>query len=216
MACSKYKLINPSGSNVYFNYKKCSDVSYQNQTLLSPGQEKNIWLIDDTYVNAFNNSNVEVIDEGIWPPAPTTPSYSFTISSSRVENEGSFGGTFTGVTTSGYTLTDNQNNELWPAYYFDINNDDSDITNIFLNYGMSLSYQGYMFNVTWGPGSTSSTLAKVSYNTGNTQMNIIAVDPADTDYQIDNSIQGTALEGTFNFPATFTPYLPITDKNSWC
>lgn len=214
MACSKFKITNNGENDFYFNYRNCEPAIFQSQVLLLPGQSKNIWLIDDTYATAFKNSNVEVINEGSWPPP--APTYSFTISSLRVENEGSFGGIFNSVSTNGYTLTDNQNNQLYGAYYFNINNDDSDITNVFNHFEMSLGYQGYIFNVTWGPGSTSSTLAKVSYNSGNTEMYIIAVDPADTDWQINNSIQGTALEGTFNFPATFTPYLPITDKNAWC
>ena len=45
---------------------------------------------------------------------------------------------------------------------------------------------------------------------------MIAVDPSDPAWQNNNTIQGTALVGTFNFPATFTPYYPLTDKNDWC
>lgn len=213
MACSKYTISNTGSTIVNFNYRRCDDSLWQYQVDVNPNEIKNIWLINNTYSTAFNN-NVVVTNEGSWPPP--APTYSFTISSSRVSNEGSFGGAFTGVTNSGYTLTDNENNDLYGAYNFDINDDDSDIINSFTYFGIPFGSQGYMFNVTWGPGSTSSTLAKVSYNTGTTEMRIIAVDPADTDWQIDNTIQGTALEGTFNFPATFIPYLPITDKNSWC
>ena len=112
-------------------------------------------------------------------------------------------------------MTDNQNNQLWGTYYFTVSDDDTDIVTVFTNAGIPINGQGYIFNVTWGPGSTSSTLVKVSYS-GGKQMYMIAVDPANTDWQIDNTIQGSALVGTFNFPATFTPYYPLTDKNSWC
>jgi hypothetical protein len=72
MACSKYKLINPGSSNTYFNYKKCSDTSFQNQTLLSPGQTKNIWLQDSSYVSV-PSFEITVEDEGVFPPPPPSP-----------------------------------------------------------------------------------------------------------------------------------------------
>jgi len=47
-------------------------------------------------------------------------------------------------------------------------------------------------------------------------VDIQTIDPTNTDYQIDNSNSGTSLVGTFLFPATFTIYSPLTDKNGWC
>ena len=76
--------------------------------------------------------------------------------------------------------------------------------------------QGYVWYVSWGPGSTSSTLAKVGYDSGAKRMYIITIDPSDPAWQTDNSTNGSALVGTFNFPATFTAYFPTTDKNGWC
>jgi hypothetical protein len=82
--------------------------------------------------------------------------------------------------------------------------------------------QGYVYNVTWGAGSSiASGLVKFGFYNGNgdptqAQLDIQTIDPTDTDYQIDNSNSGTTLVGTFLFPATFTIYSPLTDKNGWC
>jgi len=82
--------------------------------------------------------------------------------------------------------------------------------------------QGYVYNVTWAAGSTiSSGLVKLGFYNGSgdttqSYVDIQTIDPTDTDYQIDNSNSGTSLVGTFLFPATFTIYSPLTDKNGWC
>jgi len=78
--------------------------------------------------------------------------------------------------------------------------------------------QGYVYNVTWGAGSSiASGLAKLGfYAGGDAYINIQTIDPTDTDYQQNNTNNGTSLAGTFLFPATFTIYSPLTDKNGWC
>ena len=81
---------------------------------------------------------------------------------------------------------------------------------------------GYVYNVTWGAGSTiTSGLAKLGFYDGNgdpaaAYFDIQTIDPTDTDYQQNNTNNGTSLVGTFLFPATFTIYSPLTDKNGWC
>lgn len=82
--------------------------------------------------------------------------------------------------------------------------------------------QGYVYNVTWGAGSTiTSGLAKLGFYNGNgdpasAYFDIQTIDPTDTSYQQNNNVSGTSLVGTFLFPATFTIYSPLTDKNGWC
>jgi hypothetical protein len=82
--------------------------------------------------------------------------------------------------------------------------------------------QGYVYNVTWGAGSSiASGLAKLGFYSGNgdpanAYIDIQTIDPTDTDYQQNNTNNGTSLAGTFLFPATFTIYSPLTDKNGWC
>jgi len=78
--------------------------------------------------------------------------------------------------------------------------------------------QGYVYNVTWGAGSSiASGLAKLGfYAGGDAYINIQTIDPTDLDYQQNNTNNGTSLVGTFLFPATFTIYSPLTDKNNWC
>ena len=211
MACKKSTLTNNLSRSSVISFTRCSDSLKVTNYEVSPNETINLWYDENSFNTAFTN---QVLTDTInWPPAPTN---SFTITSSRVINEGAFGAIFSDVGTTGYTMTDNQNNQLWPAYYFNISDNDADILNVFSIAGIPTNNEGYMFNVTWGPGSTSSTLVKVSYNDGGKQMYILAVDPTNTDWQINNSIQGTPLVGTFLFPATFTPYYPITDKNSWC
>jgi hypothetical protein len=82
--------------------------------------------------------------------------------------------------------------------------------------------QGYVYNVTWGAGSTiSSGLVKLGFYNGvgdptQSYVDIQTIDPTDTSYQTDNSGNGTSLVGTFLFPATFTIYSPLTAKDGWC
>ena len=81
---------------------------------------------------------------------------------------------------------------------------------------------GYVYNVTWGAGSSiSSGLVKLGFYNGNgdttqSTADIQTIDPTDTNYQQNNTNNGTTLVGTFLFPATFSIYSPLTDKNGWC
>jgi hypothetical protein len=81
---------------------------------------------------------------------------------------------------------------------------------------------GYVYNVTWAAGSSiSSGLVKLGFYNGNgdttqSTVDIQTIDPTDTNYQQNNTNNGTTLAGTFLFPATFTIYSPLTDKLGWC
>lgn len=76
---------------------------------------------------------------------------------------------------------------------------------------------GYVWNVTWGAGSSiASGLVKFGFYAPGTYFDMQTIDPTDTNYQQQNTNNGTSLAGTFLFPATLTPYLPLIDKNGWC
>jgi len=76
---------------------------------------------------------------------------------------------------------------------------------------------GYIWSVTWGAGSSISTgYVKFGYYAPGSYFDIQTVDPADADWQIPGVNNGTSLVGTFLFPATFTQYVPSTNKGGWC
>ena len=145
-----------------------------------------------------------------------TSSVSFTITSARLSGPNTFGATFSGVTTSGFTI-DNPNigNDLYPAYYATVTDDDSDIIAAFNTAGelYTQEYPAYIWTVAWGPGSTYTNLAQVGYNSGKL-IYMIPVDPASP--WSTPGASGYSLAGTFTFPATFTAYLPPIAKGGWC
>lgn len=89
----------------------------------------------------------------------------------------------------------------------------------FTSAGAEMNWQGYIFDVSWGTGSTvTSGIAKVAYSSYDHQIRFISVDPTDTDYLNNNGNGGDSisLPGTFNFPATFTFKSPLDMKGGWC
>lgn len=93
------------------------------------------------------------------------------------------------------------------------------------NNGLTISNNSYMFDVTWGPGSTTNTTRNVVvmsfyYNdTNNANLNIGTVDTNVTGWDTpgQNPFSIAAANGTFMLPATFTLIQPpITDISSWC
>jgi hypothetical protein len=124
----------------------------------------------------------------------------------------------------GFQNTAAQNN-LYQGYY--ANNLDPALVTAISNYVTALGISptnstGYVYNVSWGAGSSiSSGLVKLGFYNGNgnttqSYVDIQTIDPTDTTYQQNNTNNGTTLVGTFLFPATFTIYSPLTDKNGWC
>ena len=68
-----------------------------------------------------------------------------------------------------------------------------------------------------GAGSSISTgLVKLGLNSNGAYFDIQTIDPADPDWELPGYTNGTSLVGTFRFPATFTPYLPLINKGGWC
>lgn len=76
----------------------------------------------------------------------------------------------------------------------------------------------YVWNITWATGG--SIVARVALNPDNisNSIAIVPIDQTDTRWQ-SGAIGGPTLAGTFEFPATFTPYIPTTQISShtdWC
>ena len=121
--------------------------------------------------------------------------------------------------TSGFTNTASQNN-LYDGYYGQglSGTSLSGLTTAYNNLGLSLNDNtGRLWYVTWGSGSTiPSGIVKFGSDVDGAYFDIQTIDTTDTNYLTPNNGDGTSLVGTFLFPATFTIYQPITDKNGWC
>jgi hypothetical protein len=74
MACSKYTLTNTGTTVINFNYRRCDDSMWEYQVELYSNQTKNIWLMDNTFsIAPLFNTNLVLIDEGVFPPVYATP-----------------------------------------------------------------------------------------------------------------------------------------------
>lgn len=142
--------------------------------------------------------------------------YSFTITSTDFGSAGAgYGVTANG--TNGFTNSGVSNTiDSLYALYSPNPTITSQIESVFVNAGMSQYYDGYLFNVSWGPGSTASTLVRIGWSTSSQQLYMSVIDPAYTGYLSGNSTP--SLAGTFNFPATFTAVQPalLIANSSWC
>jgi hypothetical protein len=129
----------------------------------------------------------------------------------------------TGVTvngTTGFTTAASGNPNNIVDYVFNASGPQGDtetrIVDAFAAAGMDTAY-AYAWNVTWGPASNpSSGIVRMSWNGTSLQMS--PIDTSDTGWQ-SGGVGGPALYGTFNFPATFTPYSPLTQlstNGNWC
>ena len=73
MACSKYTLTNTGSTVVNFNYRRCDDSMWDYQVELTPGQTKNIWLINGTFtISPVYNSIISLVNQGPFPPISET------------------------------------------------------------------------------------------------------------------------------------------------
>jgi hypothetical protein len=91
------------------------------------------------------------------------------------------------------------------------------------NNGLVIGDNSYLFNVSYGPGSTASSGIVVAtfyyYDINNTHINIGTVDTSVPGWDTPgtNPFDLTALNGTFYLPLTLTLYSPTTqDITSWC
>jgi hypothetical protein len=147
---------------------------------------------------------------------------SFTITTADIA---SLLGNGAGITTNGllgYTSAGNDNIIFQLVNYALTSQKLSEITNIFTANGLGTNYDGYIFNVTWGAGSSiSSGLVRIGLSSNNNQFLISAVDTAYNDWYTNNNPGNPvnlSLAGSFYFPATFTLYTPVisSESNYWC
>lgn len=102
----------------------------------------------------------------------------------------------------------------------------TEIYNFWQSNGLTLGTSAYMFNVAWGPGSSTNTnpdavlLALYYIDTDNIQFEIGTVDtniPGWNTSGQDMYSTIRAANGIFNFPATFTLITPnIVNSSNWC
>jgi hypothetical protein len=165
-----------------------------------------------------------VIFENGFFTQPNVQSFTFTLTSDSFDHNGyndSVCGNAQGqlINFTGITITDRGDS------YCGINAELSgssltEITNLWTSAGIIEQSQGYMFNVTWGPGSTiQNGVVKVGFYTGNNNNNIriCPIDESDVDYLTSGAAGDTqSINGTFNFPATFTLITPQIPKGGWC
>jgi hypothetical protein len=90
--------------------------------------------------------------------------------------------------------------------------------------GLDYNNNAYLFNASWGAGSTVASgivvLSFYYYDVNNTYLNIGTVDTTIPGWDTPGTnIYSTlrAVDGTYYFPATFTLYNPtVQDNDSWC
>jgi hypothetical protein len=98
----------------------------------------------------------------------------------------------------------------------------TDIQTFFTDNQLLINSTGYIFNVTWGAGSSiASGKVMLGFNFVSQYLAISAVYTGDNNWETpgQNILNGgpMATAGTFNFPATFSLYTPtIANSAIWC
>ena len=72
MACKKYILTNNTSQGLTFSYQECSNNMWEYDILLTPGQVRNIWLVNGTFQAALP-AQFTIVEES-FPPISPTPS----------------------------------------------------------------------------------------------------------------------------------------------
>lgn len=122
--------------------------------------------------------------------------------------------------TNGFTTATSGNFNNLVNYVYYMYNPQGDVAtrlaSAFSAAGMDTAY-AYAWNATWSAESTQiNTIVRMSWSGSNLDMCVI--DTSDTQWQ-SGAVSGPTLLGTFNFPATFRPYSPLTQLSSaanWC
>ena len=147
------------------------------------------------------------------------PNSSFTLSSTDFTNWGSGGGVTPsgtlGFTTDGYYSA---SVELYNAYAF-VGTKGTDIQTLFTDNGLLTNQTGYVFNVTWGAGSSISSGKVLLAVYNNDNLLIAPIYTGNNNWQTpgQNNDNIASVAGTFNFPATFSLYSPTTGQGTnWC
>jgi hypothetical protein len=159
-----------------------------------------------------------------------TPTNSFSLSSTDFTSANSG----TGITpngNTGFTTTGQYGpgEAVW-APNLSLNNGGSpaklaEIRAFWASNGLNTNTNAYMFNVTWGAGSTLSSgvviMEFIDYGDNNAYLNMGVVDTSNPIWQTSgtNYYNGPiyTLAGTWNLPATFTLITPlIVNGQEWC
>lgn len=146
---------------------------------------------------------------------------SFSLASTEFTNFGYGGVTPDGLL--GWTGTGAQpvGRELYQAYNF-VGSKATDIQTFFTDNGLLTDNTSYIFNVTWGAGSSiTSGKVMLAFNSSAQYLFISAVYTGDNNWETPGQdiLNGgpMATAGTFNFPATFSLYTPtIANSANWC
>ena len=72
MACKKYTLTNNTSQGLTFSYQECANNMWEYDILLTPGQIRNIWLVNGTFQAALE-AQFTIVEE-VFPPISPTPS----------------------------------------------------------------------------------------------------------------------------------------------
>ena len=143
-----------------------------------------------------------------------TSSVSFTVSPADITFERLLFGGYSAYSSAGFTSDGTQvyngiSYTISPALH-------TAITNAMISASMNTLY-AYAWNVTWTTGGTSIARVGLDGNGVNTLV-FSLIDQTDTRWQ-SGDINGPTQTGSFTFPATFTPYIPLTqltNANNWC
>lgn len=101
----------------------------------------------------------------------------------------------------------------------------SEILAFFNNNGLTVNDHSYLFDVTWGAGSSTNTTRNVvvlsfyynNVNSTNITMGVVDTNVTGWDTSGQNPFSLAAANGTFLLPATFKLIQPtVQDVSSWC
>ena len=188
------------------------------QTPAVPYSGRSIGPVETFIPQSFGNGGTGVVPK----PTPPAPPEGFTINSSDFATGSAIYQDTTPVGTNGvngFTNTAAQVN-FYEGYYGEglTPSATASISAAVITAGLDPNNStGYVWNVTWGSGSSISTgYVKFGYNAAGSYFDMQTIDPADPDWQTPGVNNGTSLAGTFLFPAQFTIYDPLTNKGGWC
>ena len=145
----------------------------------------------------------------------TTDLQPFTLNSGNITYSRQYYHGYSDATSNGFTCagdTDTYNGIVYNM----LGSLPSDVATIWTNAGLNTA-NAYVWNIKFA--NHDSIVARVALNPNN-DANTIAICPIDqTNSNWKNGNISSLLAGTFNFPATFTPYKPttqISNHNDWC
>lgn len=181
------------------------EVVFEDCLTISPG---------DTYTTILQNI-ISNLAECTTTTTAALPS--FTISSSEFTTFG-YGGGVIPNGTLGFTTsaTYSAEQELYSPVFTGAKL--AEIQAFFDDNALLTNGTAYVFDATWGAGSSVST-GKVIIGFTSVYIYIAPIDTSNNNWQTpgQNNFDIASVAGTFNFPATFSLYSPLTAQGTgWC